>query len=278
MKSIDPKGRNIITMGIAHRTAAQQTTRAPKGRNIINDGATMHRTPKQRNITRCDVYSCVVSHGMKQLSKVVFAVLLIASSCAVVGSYQDPQHAYHAKKLTPDQKRKLDKGDTLQVSFTYPKHKGLLIVTKGNPGKFGKYNFVEVGQWQETFDFESMDKVTDPVKGQVVTETTYDNKGNMVLRTVFYKIKNDKEFFTQEICSAELKIINSDTVLVQSFKIIDERKTLRREFNLVVLNYKEMLSDRLKTKIRVGRETLYDENGNIEQSYDHKYEDRVPAR
>lgn len=216
---------------------------------------------------------------MKQLSKVVLAVLLIASSCAVVDSYQDNQHAWHAKNLTPDQKQKLDKGDTLRISFTYPKHKGLIIVTKGNPKKFGKYNFVEVGQWQETFDFESIvDKVTDPVKGQVVTETTYDSKGNMLLRTVFEKDKMDAEFFTQEICSAEIQIINSDTVLVQNIKIFDERKTLRREFNLAVLNYKEMLSDRLKTKIKVGRETLYDDNGKIEASYDHKYEDRIPVR
>ncbi len=39
-----------------------------------------------------------------------------------------------------------------------------------------------------------------------------------------------------------------------------------------------MLSDRLKNKIKVGKETWYDDNGKLTKSYDYKYEDKIKGR
>jgi hypothetical protein len=204
----------------------------------------------------------------------VLTVLVIGQSCALMDGYKDNQHSWYAQELTKDEKQKLDNGDTLEVTFTYPTKSGRMIITKGNSNKFGKYNFVEIGEWRESFDYSS----NGTLKGRAITETTYDNYGNMVLRTVSDKRKNDKEFYTQGITRAEIRVINSDTVLVQNIKVFNNRQILRREFNLAVLNYKEMLSDRLKSKVKVGLETLYDDNGNLTKSYNYKYEDRIRER
>jgi hypothetical protein len=212
---------------------------------------------------------------MRELSRIlVLAVLVIGQSCALVDGYKDNRHSWYAQELTQDEKQKLDNGDTLEVTFTDPTKSGRMIITKGNPNRFGKYNFVEVGEWRESFDYES----NGTLKGRAITETTYDNYGNMVLRTVSDKRKKDNEFYTQEITKAEIRVINSDTVLVQNIKVFNNRQILRREFNLAVLNYKEMLSDRLKSKIKVGEEILYDDNGKLTKSYDYKYEDKIRAR
>jgi hypothetical protein len=212
---------------------------------------------------------------MRELSRIlVLAVLAIGQSCALLDGYKDNRHSWYAQELTQDEKQKLDNGDTLEVTFSDPTKSGRMIITKGNPNRFGKYNFVEVGEWRESFDYER----NGTLKGRAITETTYDNYGNMVLRTVSDKRKKDNEFYTQEITRAEIRIINSDTVLVQNIKVFNNRQILRREFNLAVLNYKEMLSDRLKSKIKVGEEILYDDNGKLTKSYDYKYEDKVRER
>jgi hypothetical protein len=212
---------------------------------------------------------------MKGLSKLlILALLAIGQSCGLLSGYKDSQHFWYARGLTKDEKQKLDNGDTLEVTYTYPTKSGRLIITKGNPNKFGRYIFVEVGEWRESFDYVG----SGTLKGRAITETTYDSYGNMVLRTVSDKTKKDNEFYTREIIRAEMRVINMDTVLVQNIKVFNNKLTLTWEFNLAVLNYKEMLSDRLKNKIKVGKETWYDDNGKLTKSYDYKYEDKIKGR
>jgi hypothetical protein len=44
---------------------------------------------------------------------------------------------------------------------------------------------------------------------------------------------------------------------------------------LGVLNFKDKLSDRLKTKIKIGTEKMFDDKGELKSETTYKYKDKV---
>lgn len=204
--------------------------------------------------------------------KYVLILALSAQSCAIFDGYKDNQHSWYSKDLTTVEKTLMDGGQTMEWRFNATKKKGKLIVMKGDP-KFGEYNFVEVGDWEELVDYSRGDFVS----GQMFVETTFDDYGNILSRSVIDKRKRDSKFDESQIWTFEIKVFGTDSVLTQRIKTFDKDSIQTSELTLGVLNHKQKLSDRLKTKIRVGRELVFDDEGNIKKETYYRYEDRTKA-
>ena len=144
---------------------------------------------------------------------------------------------------------------------------------KGDP-KFGKYNFVEVGNWEELIDYSRGDFV----RGQMCIKTMFDDYGNILSRTVHEKRRRDSEFHNSEIWTSEIKVFDTDSILLQHIKTFNKDSIQTSEFTLGVLNRKQNLSDRLKTKIRIGRELIFDDVGNVKKETYYQYKDKVEAK
>ncbi len=144
---------------------------------------------------------------------------------------------------------------------------------KGNP-KFGKYNFVEVGEWEELMDYSRGDSV----KGQMFIKTKFDSYGNILSRTIHEKRRKDKEFHNSEILTSKIKVFDTDSILLQHIKNFNKDSVLTSEFTIGVLNYKQELSDRLKVKIRIGKELIYDDKGNLRHKTYYQIKDSIKVK
>ena len=202
-----------------------------------------------------------------QKTKYVLIASLLTQACAIFDGYKDNQHSWYAKDLTSVEKILINKGQTIEWEFNSTRKKGELIIMKGDT-QFGEYNFVEVGDWKELVNYSSGDFV----RGQMFIETTFDNYGNVLSRTVHDKRKRDSEFHKNQTWSSEIRVFRSDSILTQKVKTFSKDGIQRSEFTLGVLNYKQKLSDRLKTKIRVGREIIFDDKGNTKKETYYRYE------
>lgn len=212
----------------------------------------------------------ICCHAMRNFQPIFIFLLILAQSCALLDGYKDNQHSWYAKELTSNEKLRIGQGQTLTRSFDTPRKIGQLKITKGNR-KFGRYNFIEIGDWKEYYQFSS------PTlgKGESYEETTYDNFGNILNKKVIQKLRGDIDFYTSDIWSSEIQIFDTDTVLIQKLVGFHNNSKLAGETTLAVLNYKELLSDRLKTKIKVGTETRYDRSGKLIRSTNYKFQDKV---
>lgn len=206
---------------------------------------------------------------MKKCTYIVI-LILVGQSCAILDGYKDNQHSWYSQNLTPDERQLLDRGDTLEKTINTPRTIGRLIVMKGNP-KYGEYNFVEIGDWKESVEYSSGDFI----KGEASIETTYDSNGNILKKSVLDKRTNDKGFHTSEIWTSKMEGIGSDSILTQNIKTYNKDNVQTSEFNLGVLNHKEKLSDRLKTKIKIGTEKIFDDTGKLKSEKTYKYQDNV---
>jgi hypothetical protein len=208
------------------------------------------------------------------MRKFTYIVILILAgqSCAILDGYKDNQHSWYSQGLTSDERQLVDRGDTLEKTINTPRTTGKLIIMKGNP-RYGKYNFVEVGDWKETVEYSSGDFT----KADASIETTYDPNGNILNRSVLDKRKNDTYFHTSEIWTSKMEVIDNDSILTQNIKAYNKDNIQISEFNLGVLNYREKLSDRLKTKIKIGTEKLFDDKGELKSETTYKYQDKVKA-
>lgn len=160
----------------------------------------------------------------------------------------------------------------MEWKFNATTKKGRLIVMKGNP-KFGEYNFVEVGDWEELMDYSRGDFV----RGQMHLKTTFDNYGNVLSRTIHEKQRRDRKFHTSQIWTSEIKVFDTDSILLQHIKTFNEDSVLTSEFTIGVLNFKQELSDRLKVKIRIGKELIYDDKGNLRHETYYQIKDSIKA-
>jgi hypothetical protein len=217
------------------------------------------------------LYTSVSGHDMRKFAHIVI-IILIGQSCAILDGYKDNQHSWYSQDLTTDERQFVDGGATLEKIIDTPRTKGKLIVMKGNP-KYGKYNFVEIGDWNESVEYSSGDFI----KGDVSIETTYDYHGNILKRTVLDKRKDDNDFHTSEVWTSKMELIDSDSILTQRIKTYNKDNRQTNEFNLGVLNYKEKLSDRLKTKIKIGTQKVFDDKGELKTETTYKYQDKVKA-
>ena len=203
----------------------------------------------------------------------VLTIALSAQSCAILDGYKDNQHSWYAEALTDVEKELVDRGQTIEWKFDAIRKKGKLIIMKGDP-KFGKYNFVEVGNWEELIDYSRGDFV----RGQMCIKTMFDDYGNILSRTVHEKRRRDSEFHNSEIWTSEIKVFDTDSILLQHIKTFNKDSIQTSEFTLGVLNRKQNLSDRLKTKIRIGRELIFDDVGNVKKETYYQYKDKVEAK
>jgi hypothetical protein len=203
----------------------------------------------------------------------IIATGLFTQACALVDGYKDNQHSWWAKSLSPDVKAMIDKGEYVELEIQDAEHKGTLIAFKGDP-KYGKYNFVETGEWDEAFEYSQGDFK----RGNAKIKATYDRYGNTLSRIVSIKDQKDVDFYISEITTSQLKVFNGDTVLTQEFKTFNQKERLIRQFETATIEYRQMLSDRLKKKIMIGRSTVYDNEGNLRKETHYRYEDKVPAK
>src|SRR5882672_8301317 len=135
----------------------------------------------------------------------MFIAVGAMQSCAILDGYKDNQHAWYAHWLTKDKKELIDQGSTLRIMIETQKRKGQLLVLKGS-SKYGRYNFVETGEWKEETEYSSG-------KGVSITETTYESFGNILSRRLFEKGTKDKEYYLRETWSSQMEIFSSDTTL-----------------------------------------------------------------
>ena len=208
---------------------------------------------------------------MRKFTRIVVLVL-VGQSCAILDGYKDNQHAWYSRELTSNERKLLDGGDVFEREINTPRAKGKLIVMKGDP-KYGKYNFVEVGDWSESIAYSSGDFI----KGNASIETSYDAYGNILKRTVLDKRKNEKEFHTSEIWTSKYEILDDDSVLTQNIRTYSKDHKQSSESNLAVLNYKIKLSDRLKKKIKIGTQKVFDAAGQLKSEKAYKYSHKVES-
>jgi hypothetical protein len=202
---------------------------------------------------------------------IVIVVLLLATqSCAIFDGYKDNQHSWYAKELTPDEKRTVDQGKVLRKKINTPHSKGELLIMKGNR-KYGQYNFVETGDWTEQYQYSSAYQ-----KGKSYDKVTYDEYGNILKRQITET--GEDAAFVNQIWTSELAIFDTDTVLTQKIVWFNNREQEIAEVTLAILNYKEMLSDRLKTKIKVGTEKKFDATGKLISEKTYRYNDKIKYR
>jgi hypothetical protein len=207
---------------------------------------------------------------MKLLRLTLFLTFIL-QSCAILDGYKDNQHSWYDQELSLDEKRQLDSGKILERTIDSPMTQGKLVIMTGDPKKFGRYNFVEVGEWKESYEYSSGDFV----KGLATVETTYDNYGNIIARQTKDKQKSDNEFYVKELWTSTMRKIKSDSMLVQSIKYYDNNHRLRMEQSLVVLNHLTKLSDRLKKKVKIDTERIWDEHGIIKKENQYKLDDQI---
>lgn len=183
----------------------------------------------------------------------------------------DNQHSWYANELTPNEKLAIDRGQIITKTIKTPTVSGQLIAIKGDP-KFGHYNFVEIGDWINHYEYPSGDFI----KGETYDEVTYDSNGNVLKRKITDKGKKDTDFYTNQIWTSDLQIFGSDTVFTQKISWFHkDTKITSAELTLAVLNYKDMLSDRLKTKIKVGAERKFDISGKLISETNYKFQDKI---
>jgi hypothetical protein len=196
------------------------------------------------------------------MRKLWFALFLAQASvsCAVLDGYKNNQHSEYAKRLTPEAKASLAAGEELVWEFNSASTKGKLLVTKEN-AKFGKYNFIEIDEWEEHFDYET----NGIKKGKAKTKTTYDQYGNVVFRTEWIKPARDSDFYQSTVIDGKLLYNGTDSVFVQTTTILNKYGQKTTQYSNQVINYKELLSDRLKNKKKAGSEYIYDETGKIKR-------------
>ena len=207
---------------------------------------------------------------MRNFRPIFVLLIIVGQSCALLDNYKDNSHSWYANELTPGEKLKLDQGQVLTKSFDSPQTIGQIKIMKGNP-KFGQYNFIEIGDWKVHYEFSSGSFI----KGEAYEEVNYDNFGNILFRKVVEKRNRDNDFYTSQIWTSEIQVFDKDTVLTQKIVGFNRDNKIIGEITVAVLNHKEMLSDRLKTKIKVGPEKRFDDNGKLVSSTTYKFQDKV---
>ena len=207
---------------------------------------------------------------MRNFRPIFILLIIVGQSCALLDNYKDNRHSWYANELTPGEKLKLDQGQVLTKSFDSPQTIGQIKIMKGNP-KFGQYNFIEIGDWKVQYEFSSGSFI----KGEAYEELNYDNFGNILFRKVVEKRNRDNDFYTSQIWTSEIQVFDKDTVLTQKIVGFNRDNKIIGEITVAVLSHKEMLSDRLKTKIKVGAEKRFDDNGKLVSSTTYKFQDKV---
>lgn len=201
---------------------------------------------------------------------IIMAVLFQA--CALVDGYKDNQHSWWSKTLPASVKARVDNGEWVEMELSEKDQAGRLIVLKGDP-EYGPYNFVERGEWEESFEYEG----SGIKRGDAKIKTLYDLYGNTVSRTVTIKGTKDTDFYINQIVSSRLQVFKEDTVFTQEIKVFNPQGKLVRQYETATPGYHQMLSDRLKKKIMIGREVVYDDQGNLKKETHYRYEDQVNA-
>ena len=189
------------------------------------------------------------------------------SSCAIFDGYKDNLHSWYASSLTQQDKRLIDSGDTLIRVIDTEKTKGTLLIIKGQKG-LGKYNFVEIGEWEERFNYSGR-------KGEAITETIYDNYGNIISRAEWDKRKNDTDFYLRATYDSEISQTYTDSILKQTIIVYNPEGTKIFETNFIINDYKNLLSDRLKIKFKIDKKSYYNSSGELIKEREFRYEDKI---
>lgn len=179
--------------------------------------------------------------------------LLSFQSCGILGGG-------YGYKTSKEEESQLLSNNRIIREIRLPSARGQLLISRDlkNPTKI---NFVEVGTWIEEFKLTNGELAHDEVE--------YDNLGNIVSRVAKTRKEKESKFSVSEIWTSEFVVKYSDTLFVQHVKAYSKDGKLWEERSMLVVNHKELLSDRLKKKRRFGTLRQYDDNGNLrkEKSY-----------
>ena len=205
----------------------------------------------------------------KRLSVAVIAWLYFLSSCALLNGYRNNQHAAYYRTLTKAQKVEIDEVDFIELPFVggFKNHlqKGTLLVIK----KKDKYDFVERGLWTEK-PLEGVDTVDFVID----RSECYDQYGNIRERKTYANHKRDG-MYLYDIWNSEIRVVEGDSILIQHIKRYFTNGRMSHKFCLAVPDYKELRSDYLKTKYRMGKGYEYDTNGSLLDSTTYHLSDSI---
>ncbi|UII19560.1 hypothetical protein [Fulvivirga ligni] len=211
------------------------------------------------------------------MTRILVIITIIAlSSCAVLDGHKDNQHAYYEKGLSSDQISKIDQQGYIIWDW-YSKSeegfsKGQLYVTRPEGSK--SFNFVEIGNWTEESKYYQNGKPLGIDKRSIL----YDKYGNILTRTVTEKPNIASEFKLLESWSSSFEVIEMDTFLVQRIKTFHRNGNIDGEFCFLVKDYKELLSDRLKTKYKYDSAKFYNEQGDLIEEEYHGFNEMVKLK
>lgn len=174
-------------------------------------------------------------------------VFFCFQSCAIA----DRGYVY---KISKDEESQLSKTNSVIRQVNSATAKGELLIFRDlkNPHKI---NFVEIGRWIEEFKLTNGEFALDEIE--------YDNFGNIKSRVAKTRKNNNVSYHILEIWTSEFKIANSDSLFVQHAKSYLESGSLWEERSMLVVNYKEKLNDRFKTKRKYGVLKRYGKDGKI---------------
>ena len=199
----------------------------------------------------------------------VFVLALLFHSCALLDGYTSNQHAAYHQVLTDAQKAEIVQNGSVELLYSSKSvnrlEKGTLLVRKDR----NRYNFVERGAWIEK-RFDGLDTTEFIVDRKI----HYDQYGNIRKKKTYANHARHGTYLS-DVWTSELKIVDGDSVLIQHIDNYYTNGQVAIKLSVAVPNYREVRSDYLKTKYRVGEEYKYDMDGNLTDSTKYNLSDRI---
>ena len=160
--------------------------------------------------------------------------------------------------LTKEQKTTIANQGHALVNWDRTNENGTILVTALEGKK--TYNFVEIKDWKELFSI----KKNGFKKVYMKRKTHYDSYGNILNRTTLEQKKGEHEYYEKEEWSHYYQVADEDTVgLIQQITTFFEDGQIRSKQKVYVDNFRQLLSDRLKTKYYIDTVSQYNNNNEL---------------
>lgn len=167
-------------------------------------------------------------------------LLLALSSCGLLSKYDYGQHTYFKHSLTEEEKKAIENNGTIIKRWVGTNNlndslTGNILVRNGKP-----YEFIEVGDWHEKSQLTGNSKVL----GTYNRELSYDQQGNLVSMTSYFKKRNSDDYWLIET----MESVTDSKGLMQVYKGYYDSGELQYQYSLYVTDFGKTRSDYLRTK------------------------------
>ncbi len=191
--------------------------------------------------------------------QLVFILLGLAlSGCGLFSRYKSNQHGVYARSLSQAEKDRINAEGEIRkdIAWGSVSQNSFLKVTLRimKTDRAHVFKFVEIGEWIEHARLGN----DGPYHYHEVRDTAMnDERGNTLSRVVYYKDKSNIYTLGERWTSTV-----TESSFIRHIKVFD-KGTLVRQYDEKQIDFKELKSDRQKTRINIGVRKEYLQSGEL---------------